>query len=193
MRARLVASALRPWAAASAVGIALLAGCSASTLSQAEMFSMHVESLTVDPRTSSPVVLLEELEGEKRKLPIWIGVPEARSIAIAMERVAMPRPNTHDLIKSLLDGIEAEIERVVITELRESTYFAVIEIAIDGRTLSIDSRPSDAIAVAIRTGSPLFATAEVLRQAEENVQGGDAVDIDFAPDAGQPARDVQTH
>jgi bifunctional DNase/RNase len=161
--------------------VLLTAGCTTGPGPERAAFSVHVESVAIDPRTSSHVVLLQENEGARRRLPIWIGPFEAQSIALAMEHVEVPRPNTHDLIKNLIDGVRAQIERVVITELRDNTYYAVIEVALDGRRVSVDSRPSDAIAVAIRTGAPVFATGEVLGRSEEPGEEGEALDIDWSP------------
>jgi bifunctional DNase/RNase len=161
--------------------VLLAAGCTTGPAPERAAFSVHVASVAIDPRTSSHVVLLQENEGARRKLPIWIGPFEAQSIALAMEQVQVPRPNTHDLIKNLIDGVRAEIERVVITELRDNTYYAVIEIALNGRRVAVDSRPSDAIAVAIRMGAPVYATAEVLGRSEEPLEEGEALDIDWTP------------
>ena len=126
------------------------------------LHAVYVESLSVDRRTDTPVILLREQDGSGRELPIWIGMPEAQSIAMAMEDVPLPRPNTHDLIKNILSELRGDIRRVIITELRGHTYYAIIEMRVDGRDVDVDSRPSDAIAVAIRTGAPVFATDEVL-------------------------------
>jgi hypothetical protein len=162
--------------------LALLAlgpgGCTTATPPSVTL-AVHVESVTVDPRTASPVVLLVEDEGEERRLPIWIGAFEAQSIALAMERVEMPRPNTHDLIKNLVDGLSATIERVVITELRDNTFYAVIECLAEGRRIEIDSRPSDAIAIAIRVGAPLFATEQVLGAGGTVAGDEESLDIDW--------------
>ena len=152
--------------AARAVALAALllvtAACTSADGPPRELHSVYVESLALDERTDTPVVILREIDGNGRELPIWIGLSEAQSIAMALEEVDLPRPNTHDLIKNLLDGLEGDINRVVITELRGHTYYAVIDVQLDGRLVTIDSRPSDAIAVAIRTGAPLFATDQVL-------------------------------
>jgi bifunctional DNase/RNase len=139
--------------------------------------SMHVKSVQIDPRTHTPVVLLEEDEGDRRSLPIWIGIYEAQSIALGLDKVAGPRPNTHDLIKNLLDGVHGSIQRVVITELRDGTYFAEIVVEISGQQVRIDSRPSDAIAVSLRTGTPVFATDEVLDSSQVEREGGPALEI----------------
>ena len=123
--------------------------------------AVKVGSVVLDERVGSPVVVLEEREGE-RSLPIWIGIAEAQSIAAEMEHVRPERPNTHDLATRLIDGLEGEVYRVVVTELRGGTYFATIFLRTRGRTIEVDSRPSDAIAIALRTGAPLFARDELL-------------------------------
>lgn len=120
---------------------------------------MEVRRVVMDPANRTPVVVLV---GEGRALPIWIGAAEAASIALALEGRPLPRPNTHDMIGNLLQGLDAELERVTITELRDDTYFAVVTVKAGERRIPVDSRPSDAIAVALRTGAPIYATAEVL-------------------------------
>ena len=116
--------------------------------------AVRVASIAVDPN-GTPVVLLED-RGGARSLPIWIGVAEAHSIAAEMEHRRPPRPNTHDLAKRLIDDLEGALERVVVTELREGTYYAVIFLSTRGRRIEVDARPSDAIALALRCGAPLF-------------------------------------
>ncbi len=143
------------------VALTVLVGCTSTSPGPAT-YSMEVESVRVDPETSSPVLLLKERTGLHRRLPIWIGHYEAQSIALGMEDIELPRPNTHDLIRNLLETIRGKVLRVVITELRDNTYYALLEIESGGKQLSIDSRPSDAVAVAVRTGAPVFATEEVL-------------------------------
>ena len=150
--------------------------------------AVHVEHVAFDATSGAPVVLLEEDRGG-RVLPILIPVAAARSIASEMNEVVPPRPNTHDLAKSLLDHLETRIERVVVTELRGGTFFAVIVIRANGRRIEIDSRPSDAIAIALRAGAPVFVRESVLDEAGE-------VPPDAEPDAradrGEPAAaDVQ--
>ncbi len=122
---------------------------------------MEVRRIVIDPTSRTPVVILK---GGGRLLPIWIGKAEASSIARAIEGQQMPRPDTHDLVRNLLEGLEAVLERVTITELREGTYFAVIGLKAGRQRIPIDSRPSDAIAVALRTGAPIYATPQVLEQ-----------------------------
>jgi bifunctional DNase/RNase len=153
---------------------------------------MHVDGVRMDPRTSSPVVLLKEERGLRRRLPIWIGLYEAQSIAIGMEDVETPRPNTHDLILNILGGIEGKLHRVVITELRGNTYYAVLEIELDGRKVVVDSRPSDAIAVAVRAGAPVFASEEVLEAAGRRADDEKAVEIDW-PEIGRDDEPMPRH
>ena len=154
-----------------------LSACSAP-LAPTDGVSVHVKSVRVDPRTAAPVVLLQEDHGQRRSLPIWIGPYEAQSIALGLDQdFSAQRPNTHDLIANLIDGIEGRLARVVITELVSGTYFAVIVVEVGGRSVRVDSRPSDAIAVALRTRTPLYATDRVLRQAASSEPGGTALEI----------------
>ena len=152
--------------------------CSSADGPRPGIRSIYVDSLSMDERTETPVVILKESNGAGRELPIWIGLNEAQSIALALEDVVLPRPNTHDLIKNLLDGLRGDVARIVITELRGHTYYAEIEVRLDGKLFSIDSRPSDAIAVAIRTGAPIFATEKVMIQGELDEDTGPPLDID---------------
>ncbi len=122
---------------------------------------MEVKQVVLDPMNQTPVVLLA---GGGQLLPIWIGNAEAASISRAIEGRQAARPNTHDLIRNLLDGLDATPERVTITELRGGAYFAVMTVRKGRRRIPIDSRPSDAIAVALRTGTPIYATPQVLEQ-----------------------------
>jgi bifunctional DNase/RNase len=115
--------------------------------------------------TRTPVVILREVSGQRRVLPIFIGVPEAQAIALTMQNIETPRPMTHDLMKNLLDEVGAQVERITITELREGTFFAEIVLSAQGEVRTVSSRPSDAIALAIRIGSPIFADEEVLEEA----------------------------
>lgn len=121
----------------------------------------RIKGLMMDPITNSPIVILQD--GDKSTLlPIWVGIFEANAIALQIERIDTPRPMTHDLLKNLIGQLEAEVEKVVVTELRENTFFALIHLTRhDGRIL-IDSRPSDAIALALRTDCPIFVTEEVI-------------------------------
>ena len=124
-----------------------------------------VKTVTLDPESKAPVVILETV-GDKRLLPIWIDMPEARAIALELERIVPPRPLTHDLIRNLLNKLGVKLQRVTITDLRNTTYFALLSLEFRGQALEIDSRPSDAIAVALRMKAPIYATAEVLAKAK---------------------------
>ena len=150
--------------------------------------AVQVDSVVLDEQVGSPVVVLLEREGGRR-LPIWIGLAEAQSIAAEMENVHPERPNTHDLATRLIDGLEGEVERVVVTELREGTYYATIFLRARGRSIEVDSRPSDAIAIALRTGAPLFARDDLLSTDGEPGEGDPGQRIRGAPGApeGRPA------
>jgi uncharacterized protein len=115
--------------------------------------------------TRTPVVILRETAGQRRVLPIFIGGPEAQAIALSMQNIETPRPMTHDLMRNLLDETGAQVERITVTELREGTFFAEIVLSAQGEVRTVSSRPSDAIALAIRIGSPIFAEEDVLEEA----------------------------
>jgi len=125
---------------------------------------MDVVGVRVELPANQPIVLLKESEG-KRYLPIWIGGSEATSIATALEGVVPPRPLTHDLMRSVLDSVGALPSRITITEMRDSVYFADLALDMEGRDIHISCRPSDAIAIATRCGTPVFALASVLDEA----------------------------
>ena len=126
---------------------------------------MKVKGLMVDPVTNMPIVILKD-ESDNHVLPIWVGIFEANAIALKVEAIDTPRPMTHDLLHSLVEAFGARVEKVVITELHENTYFAVIHMAVAGRQVTVDSRPSDALALAIRTEASIFVEEEVLNQAQ---------------------------
>lgn len=125
------------------------------------MVEVQLAAVRVDIQSKSPVVLLQEREGA-RTLPIFIGAPEARAIALALEGVVTERPMTHDLVRDMLTALGARLARVVVTELRDTTYFAEMQLEANGREIVVSSRPSDAIAVAVRTGASLFVADELL-------------------------------
>ncbi len=128
------------------------------------MLEMKVKGLALDPSTNTPIVILEDLE-EERALPIWVGIFEANAIALEMESVPTPRPMTHDLIKNILEGIQAEVRRIVVNDLQDNTFYAVIFLSLNGTEVTIDSRPSDAIALALRVDAPIFVAKKVLDEA----------------------------
>ena len=124
---------------------------------------MTVEGLLFDPRSSMYILLLKNAEGNAT-LPIWIGKPEADSIALALGKVATPRPLTHDLIKNLVYSLKMKITRIVVTDILDNTYFALIFLSDSKNELSVDSRPSDAIALALRVSAPIFVEESVLEK-----------------------------
>ncbi len=123
---------------------------------------MRIRGLMMDPVTNMPIVVLKDVEGDS-VLPIWVGVYEANAIALEIEKVTTPRPMTHDLLKNMLTGFGASVNKVVVTELKDDTFYAVIWAEREGQTISIDSRPSDALALALRVDCPIFVDDEVLR------------------------------
>ena len=125
---------------------------------------MSIYGINLDLFSSSPIVILK-VEDENRYLPIWIGQPEARSILMKLQNQEFSRPLTHDLAVNLVSELGGSMEKVTVTELRDSTFFATISVQIDGRTVEIDSRPSDAIALAVRAGAEIFAADEVIEEA----------------------------
>jgi bifunctional DNase/RNase len=124
-----------------------------------------IKTLMLDPNSQLPIVVLETVT-DKQLLPIWIDVPEARAIALELEHVAPPRPLTHDLIRNILHGLGATLHRVLISDLRSNTYFAVVFLGFKGQQLQIDARPSDAIAVALRMKAPIYASTQVLAKSK---------------------------
>ena len=127
---------------------------------------MKVSGLTVDPYTNTPIVLLKDLV-EKEVVPIWIGFFEASAIATQLEKVQLSRPMTHDLLKNLLDTLGVTVIKVEVTELRENTFFAVIHLDMNGTHFAIDARPSDAIALALRTDVPIYVHEEVIKKSRK--------------------------
>jgi len=126
---------------------------------------MKIKGLMVDPATNMPIVILKD-EAEDRMLPIWVGVFEANAIALRMEAIDTPRPMTHDLLRDLLDKLHATVEKIVVNDLKDNTYFARIHLLINGDEHVLDSRPSDAIALALRAEAPIFVEQSVLEQAQ---------------------------
>jgi bifunctional DNase/RNase len=149
-----------------ALGLVVTTGWAAEDGPYGAMVAMKVKGVTLDPTSSKPVAVLETTEETTRLLPIWIGPFEANAIAIEMEEISTVRPLTHDLIKNILSGVEAKVQRIIITKLEDNIFYAVIRLEIDGREVAVDSRPSDAIAVALRVNAPIYATEQVLEAAK---------------------------
>ncbi len=128
------------------------------------MLEMKVKGLALDPSTNMPIVILKDLE-EERALPIWVGIFEANAIALEMESVPTPRPMTHDLIKNILEETDATVLRIVVNDLKDNTFYAEIYLSLNGNEVAIDSRPSDAIALALRVDAPIYVAKKVLEEA----------------------------
>jgi hypothetical protein len=155
--------------------------CSARDPLEAELRSVHVADVHLDPETDSPVVDLVEDGADGRSLSIWVSEFEAESIERAIDHQLGPRPNPHDLVKSVLDKVEGRVRRTLVTELRDGTYFAVIELELHGGTISIDARPSDAIAVALRAGAPMLVRDSLFAERGFDPDGERALEIDWRP------------
>ncbi len=138
---------------------------------------MRIRGLMMDPVTNMPIVVLKDIEGDS-VLPIWVGVYEANAIALEIEKVTTPRPMTHDLLKNMLTGFGASVNKVVVTELKDDTFYAVIWAERDGQTISLDSRPSDALALALRVDCPIFVEDEVLRVSKVSSADSERVTTD---------------
>ena len=130
------------------------------------MVEMKVEGLTLDPLTNMPIIILKDLLSDKA-LPIWVGYFEANAIALEIEKINTPRPMTHDLLRSMISSLHAKVKHVLINDLQDNTFFAVISIIHNGSDMTIDSRPSDAIALALRTKSPIFVEEKVIEAAKK--------------------------
>ncbi len=126
---------------------------------------MTIKGLMIDPITNMPIVILKDKEGD-RVLPIWVGVFEANAIALQIENISTPRPMTHDLLRNILSEIEADVQRIVVCELKENTFYAMIYLDREGQTMAVDARPSDAIALALRTKAPIFVEDAVVESAK---------------------------
>lgn len=149
------------------------------------MHEMELIGVRVEMPTNAPMVLLRERGGNGRTVPIYIGAPEATAIALALDGVDTPRPMTHDLLRDILEELAVDVERIVVTDLHDKTFFAEIHMRRDGESHVVSSRPSDAIALAARTGTPIFASEVVVE--EVGFTEGDADDGD---DDGPPSEEV---
>ena len=129
------------------------------------LVEMKVRGLALDPVSNMPIIILRDDE-DKRSLPIWVGIFEANAIALQLENITTPRPMTHDLLRNMISELDARVIRIVINDLRDSTFFAQIRLTFGSKTLEVDARPSDAIALALRTEAPIFVAQSVLEQAQ---------------------------
>ena len=137
---------------------------------------MTIKGLMIDPITNMPIIILRDQDGQ-RVLPIWVGVFEANAIALQIENVQTPRPMTHDLLKNVIDDLHGHVERIVVCELKENTFYARIHMSVDGRSLEVDARPSDAIALALRTRSPIFVEETVIQSARSVESSKENMDL----------------
>jgi bifunctional DNase/RNase len=139
---------------------------------------MTIKGLMVDPITNMPIIILRDKDGQ-RVLPIWVGVFEANAIALQIENVTTPRPMTHDLLRNVIHDLKAEIRKIVVSDLKENTFYALIHLEVNGEPLAVDARPSDAIALALRARAPIYVEDRVIDNAKT---------IDFTPDKGDAER-----
>jgi len=138
---------------------------------------MDIKGLMVDPISNMPIVILRDKEGT-RTLPIWVGMSEANAIALQIENIATPRPMTHDLLRNVIHDLKASVDKVVVCDLQDGTFYALIYLRVNGESLAIDSRPSDAIALALRTRAPIFVEEAVIDSAKTVDVGTDKSDAD---------------
>jgi bifunctional DNase/RNase len=139
---------------------------------------MTIKGLMIDPITNMPIIMLRDKDGQ-RVLPIWVGVFEANAIALQIENVTTPRPMTHDLLKNVIHDLHGRIEKIVVSDLKESTFYALIYLAVGGELMTVDARPSDAIALALRARAPIFVEEKVIDNAKTS---------DLVPDKGETER-----
>jgi bifunctional DNase/RNase len=138
---------------------------------------MTIKGLMVDPITNMPIVILRDAAGD-RVLPIWVGIFEANAIALQIENIATPRPMTHDLLRNVIQDLKAAVQKIVVSDLQENTFYAVIYLAVGAQTVAIDARPSDAIALALRTRAPIFVEETVIENAKTMDPASEKPDAD---------------
>ena len=129
------------------------------------LIEMTIKGLMVDPITNMPIVLLKDKGGD-RVLPIWVGIFEANAIALQIENISTPRPMTHDLLRNVITDLEGRVDRVVVCDLKDNTFYAIIHLTVRGERVAVDARPSDAIALALRTRSPILVEETVIDNAK---------------------------
>ena len=142
------------------------------------LVEMTIKGLMVDPITNMPIIILRDQDGQ-RVLPIWVGVFEANAIALQIENVTTPRPMTHDLLRNVIADLKADILKIVVSDLKENTFYALIYLRVNGELMAIDARPSDAIALALRARAPIFVEDTVIDHAKT---------VDLTPDKGDSER-----
>ena len=141
------------------------------------LIEMTIKGLMVDPITNTPIVILKDKAGD-RVLPIWVGVFEANAIALQIENVATPRPMTHDLLRNIITDLDGRVDRIVVSDLKENTFYAVVHLTVRGERVAVDARPSDAIALALRTRAPILVEETVIENAKTVDFGSERMDHD---------------
>ena len=141
------------------------------------LIEMTIKGLMLDPITNTPIVILKDKDGE-RVLPIWVGLFEANAIALQIENVATPRPMTHDLLRNIITDLDGRVDRVVVSDLKENTFYAIVHLTVRGERVAVDARPSDAIALALRTRAPILVEETVIENAKTVDFGSERLDND---------------
>jgi bifunctional DNase/RNase len=141
------------------------------------LIEMTIKGLMVDPITNMPIVILKDKDGD-RVLPIWVGIFEANAIALQIENIATPRPMTHDLLRNVINDLNGQVDRVVVSDLKDNTFYAIIHLTVRGERVAVDARPSDAIALALRTRSPILVEETVIDNAKTVDFTSDRTDTD---------------
>jgi len=141
------------------------------------LIEMTIKGLMVDPITNTPIVILKDKDGD-RVLPIWVGVFEANAIALQIENVSTPRPMTHDLLRNIITDLDGRVDRIVVSDLKDNTFFALIHLTVKGEGIAVDARPSDAIALALRTRAPILVEETVIDTAKTVDFGSERLDND---------------
>ena len=141
------------------------------------LIEMTIKGLMVDPITNTPIVILKDKDGD-RVLPIWVGVFEANAIALQIENVSTPRPMTHDLLRNIITDLDGRVDRIVVSDLKDNTFFALIHLTVKGEGIAVDARPSDAIALALRTRAPILVEETVIDNAKTVDFGSERLDND---------------
>jgi len=141
------------------------------------LIEMTIKGLMLDPITNTPIVILKDKEGD-RVLPIWVGLFEANAIALQIENVATPRPMTHDLLRNIITDLDGRVDRIVVSDLKENTFYAVVHLTVRGERVAVDARPSDAIALALRTRAPILVEETVIENAKTVDFGSERMDND---------------
>src|SRR5215204_4085140 len=129
------------------------------------LIEMTIKGLMLDPITNTPIVILKDKDGD-RVLPIWVGLFEANAIALQIENVATPRPMTHDLLRNIITDLDGHVDRIVVSDLKEKTFYAIVHLTVRGERVAVDARPSDAIALALRTRAPILVEETVIENAK---------------------------